>query len=147
MALLRWSVYIATFPDLHRQLPHAGNWFEGSDGDWYPGQIDETTGAILVSSSGSAGGSSTVLKSTQVTVTTAAALIVTPALTPRTSIVIHPIGAKTIYISETALKATPALGYAVKQNDALTLDVAAGVSIFASTATSTCDVRILETGS
>lgn len=83
----------------------------------------------------------------QDTVTTTAAILIPAALTDRNGVLLKNwSGAATIYVAETLLKATSAIGYPLAPKDALAMDIAAGAAVYAVADAGTADVRIAESG-
>lgn len=87
------------------------------------------------------------LQTSQLTIGTTPAILIPSALEDRIGVVIKNWSTGTdVYIGESAAKAVPGTGYPLAGRDAVAIDVAAGSTIYASTATGTADVRIAETG-
>lgn len=84
---------------------------------------------------------------TQVDVPAIATELLPAALTDRTGVIIKNWSLSgNLYIAETSLKATVADGYPVAPRDNVTLDVAAGVAVWAIADSGTIDVRLGEAG-
>jgi hypothetical protein len=84
---------------------------------------------------------------TQVNVTTSPTLLVAAALTDRSGLVIKNwSGTSTMYIGQSAVQATTAVGYPLAPKDAIAMDVAAGVSVYAVADVGTADCRLAEAG-
>jgi len=85
----------------------------------------------------------------QVTITTGVAQVLIPTQTnKRYSIAIrnhNPIGGSTLYIAETAAKATTALGWPILPQAGITITIGEGVTIYAVGDTASVDVRLAET--
>jgi hypothetical protein len=85
---------------------------------------------------------------TQLTVPAVATELLPASLTDRTGVIIKNWSTTTnMYVAESSVKATVAGGYPVAPRDNVTLDVAAGVSIWAISESGTVDVRLGESGS
>lgn len=81
-------------------------------------------------------------------VTIVPSLIVPAALTDRAGMVLKNWSTSgDLYIAETAAKATTLLGWPLAARDALAMDIAAGVEIWAVSSAGTVDLRISEAGS
>jgi len=81
------------------------------------------------------------------TVNTTAAVLIPAALTDRSGLVIKNWSTtQTVYLGESAGTAVAAVGYPLAPRDALAMDVAAGVEVYASSDVNGADVRIAESG-
>jgi hypothetical protein len=86
-------------------------------------------------------------KVSQVTVGTSAVVLVAAALTDRSGILVKNwSSSQTVYIAETLVKATSAVGYPLAPRDALALDIAAGASVYAISDAANADLRLAEAG-
>lgn len=86
-------------------------------------------------------------KVSQVTVGTSAMILVPAALTDRSGILVKNWSVtQTVYIAETLVKATNAVGYPLAPRDALALDIAAGASVYAISDGAGADLRLAEAG-
>lgn len=86
-------------------------------------------------------------KVSSTTVTTTPGILIPASLEDRNGLVIKnwsPTGS--VFIAETLAKATTAIGYPLAPKDALALDVAAGVSVYAVADAGSVDIRIAESG-
>jgi len=83
----------------------------------------------------------------QQTVGTVPFLLIPSALVDRSGLVLKNWSAtQTVYIAESALKATTAIGYPLAPKDALAVDVTAGAEVWAVSDAAGADVRIGEAG-
>jgi hypothetical protein len=79
-------------------------------------------------------------------VTTTPSSILPVTLTDRLGVVLRNWIGNTVYIAETAAKATPLLGYPLGAGESLGLDIQAGQEVWAATASGSSDIRIMEAG-
>jgi len=85
---------------------------------------------------------------TQVTVGTTPQVLIPASLTERIGLVLKNWGgAGNLYVAQSLVAATPATGFGLGPKDALAMDLAAGVALYASTDSGTVDVRIAQAGS
>lgn len=83
----------------------------------------------------------------QQTVDTTPIVLIATALTDRAGILVKNwSGTQTIYIAETMAKANSAIGYPLGPKDAISMDVDAGVTIWAVSDAVGADVRLVEAG-
>lgn len=78
------------------------------------------------------------------TVTTSAAEIASTPLGSRLGLIVQNRGNKDIFVGPTALKATPAAGFEIPKGASLEIMLDDGADLYASTSSSSSDVRILE---
>lgn len=90
--------------------------------------------------------SATDLTTNQLTVGTSPTNILPAALTDRLGVVIRNWSGSTIYLGETALKATSVVGYPIGVGESIALDISAGQDVFAATGSGTSDVRVMQAG-
>jgi hypothetical protein len=83
---------------------------------------------------------------TQASITTAPSSLVPASLVDRNGLVIKNAGSNSIYLGETVVNATPALGWPLSPGESLAMDLGAGQSIYASTQAGTSDARIAQAG-
>ncbi len=87
------------------------------------------------------------LRTSQATVPNTPTLLIAASLQDRSGIVIKNWSATTdLFVAESAIKASSALGYPLSARDALAVDLAAGQAVYAVAASGTVDVRIGESG-
>lgn len=79
-------------------------------------------------------------------VTTTPLSILPTSLADRNGLIIKNAGTNNVYLGETAVTAVPAAGWPLTPGESIAMDLAAGQSVFASTASGTSDVRIAEAG-
>lgn len=83
----------------------------------------------------------------QQTVNTVPLLLIPSALVDRSGLVLKNWSAtQTVYIAESAVKATSAVGYPLSAKDALAVDVTAGAEVWAVADAAGADIRIGESG-
>lgn len=84
-------------------------------------------------------------KVTRTSVTTSATVLISAALTDRAGVIVKNTDASTtIYLGFTAGQATTSNGYPLTSGEAIGMDIAAGVSIYAASASGTVSVAIME---
>lgn len=91
----------------------------------------------------------TSARASQATIPAVATLIIPASLTDRSGLVIknnNGLGGSSLYIGFTALEATPTSGYPLVAQEALGMDLAAGVEVYGLSAAGSTDVRLLESG-
>jgi hypothetical protein len=83
----------------------------------------------------------------QLTVGTTAQILIASSLVDRAGVVVKNWSStQTIYLAESAVKATTAVGYPLAPRDGLALDIAAGAAVYVISDLAGADVRIAESG-
>lgn len=120
----------------------AGTSLVSADGDYAPLQVN-ADGALRVEAELAGSVPNTAILVTQTTVTSTAAVILASALSDRKRILIENLGAQAIYLGDDNA-VTSSDGFRISAGSVLDVELGPGISIYAITAASTADVRILE---
>lgn len=87
------------------------------------------------------------LATSQLTVGTTPTSLLASVLTDRLGVVIRNWSTTdTLYVAETALKATPGLGYPIGPGESLGLDLQAGQEVYGAADPSSVDIRVMQAG-